>query len=196
MDFVHNYGKELFSALVALVVWALNYFIKSRAKLLLAQPHAFTYLVNEPLRDTEGKQLRDKQLVHTRLFWVQNAGRETATKVELVFNFKPMCTNIWPVRSYQESILNDDRCVFTFDSLAPNEIIGCNVLNVNNDPPVLLYVRCDQGAAKNIEMRPQPIASATRIRIAIILMAFGLAAIVYLAILVLQFLILKTPYGH
>lgn len=196
MDFIHQYGKETFSALVALTVWGLSYFFKTRPKLHLAQPHAFTYLIDEPLRAPDGKEIQPRQTVHTQAYWVQNSGRETATKVELVFNFEPKCINIWPVRNFERKTLPDQRCALIFDSLAPGEVLGCHILNINNDLPNLLYVRCDQGAAKSIDMRPQPIVGPARVRVAVVLMLFGLGAVIYLAVLLLQFLVLRTPYGH
>ncbi len=45
-------------------------------------------------------------------------------------------------------------------------------------------------------MYPQPVVS-NPVRIAgAVLMALGLAAAVYLAILLVQFLVLRTPFGH
>jgi hypothetical protein len=196
MEFLREYGKEIFSGLVAIVVWALGYFLKAKPRLSLAQPHAFTYLVDEPITGPDGTVIQPRQTVHTSTYWVQNSGRDTATRVELVFNAEPKCLNIWPVRSFLPRTLPDNRYVLIFDSLAPGEVLSCHVLNVNHSLPDLIYVRCDQGAAKIIEMRPQVVASAARIRLAIALMILGVAGAFYLALLLLQFLILRTPYGH
>ena len=127
---------------------------------------------------------------------IWNAGKETATKVEWVFNWKPHCLNVWPSRHFQEHTEPDNRYVVIFDSLAPNEYVGCELLSINADVPALITVRSDQCVAQNLNMYPQPIVSNARRRVRTILQLSGLALIVYLAILLVQFLVLKTPFGR
>lgn len=159
-------------------------------------PHQFTFLVQQPLIDAEGNQVSPTQTVKTNSFLIRNAGREPASKVELVFNWKPMCLNLWPVRHYEEYVEPDNRYVLIFDSLAPNEVLGVEVLSVNYDLPNLVTVRSAECSAQNINMYPQPVVSQSVRVIATVLMALGLAAAVYLAIVLVQFLVLKTPLGH
>ena len=102
MEFIQNYAKEIVSLLVPLVAALVNSFLKGKARLRVAQPHGFTFLVQQPLVDQQGKQISPNQSAHTRSFLVQNSGREPATKIELVFNWKPMCLNIWPSRHMTE----------------------------------------------------------------------------------------------
>ncbi len=94
MTFIETYAKELVSPIIALVIWALNNLFKPRAKLLLAQPHTFTFLVQEPLRDEQGNIIKPTQTVHTISFLLKNDGTETAKNIELVFNWKPPCHNL------------------------------------------------------------------------------------------------------
>jgi hypothetical protein len=63
MAFLETYGKEIVALLVPLVTWSLNTFFKAKAKLLLATPHTFTFLVQEPLRDQQGNVLRPTQTI-------------------------------------------------------------------------------------------------------------------------------------
>ena len=196
MTFLETYGKEIFSLLVPIITWALNSIFKARAKLQVALPHQFTFLVQEPLTDVEGNIVSPTQTVKTNSFIIRNAGREPATKVELVFNWKPMCLNLWPVRQYEEHIEPDNRYTLIFDSLAPSETLGVEVLTVNNELPALVTVRSAQCIAENISMYPQPVVSNSVRIIATTLMALGLAAAVYLIILLVQFLVLRTPFGH
>jgi len=196
MTFLETYGKEIVSLLVPILTWVLNGFFKAKAKLQVALPHQFTFLVQQPLIDAEGKQISPTQTVKTNSFIIRNAGREPANKVELVFNWKPMCLNLWPVRHYEEHVEPDSRYVLIFDSLAPGEVLGVEVLSVNQDLPNLVTVRSAQCIAQNLNMYPQPVVSNS-VRIgATVLMALGLAAAVYLAIILVQFLVLKTPLGH
>ena len=57
---METYGKEIVSLLVPLVTWVLNTFYKAKVKLLLANPHTFTFLVEAPLLDAEGKEIAPK----------------------------------------------------------------------------------------------------------------------------------------
>lgn len=196
MTFLETYGKEIVSLLIPLVTWVLNTFFKTKAKLLLASPHNFTFLVQQPLLDPQGNQISPTQNVYTSSFLIQNAGKETATKVELVFNWKPQCVNIWPLRHYQEHTEPDNRYVMIFDSMSPNETLSCELLSVNNQLPALLTTRSDQCVAQTISMYPQPEIKNWQRRTGAILALAGLALIIYLAIVVLQFLVLKTPFGN
>ncbi len=196
MNFLQTYGKEILALVVPLMAWILNTFFKTRARLLFAIPHAFTFLVQEPLRDENGNVISPTQTVNTQSYLVSNAGKETATNVELVFNWKPLCLNVWPSRHFTEHIEPDNRYVLLFDSLAPNEYLGCELLSINNELPNLLTVRSDQCIAKTIDMYPQPAVPVWKRKIAVGLLLSGLALVVYIAIVVLQFVILETPVGH
>jgi len=193
MIFIQTYGKEIVSLLVPVVTLILNVIFKAKAKLQVALPHQFTFLVQQPLLDATGNQVASSQTVKTNSFIIRNAGRETANKVELVFNWKPMCLNLWPVRHFDSYVEPDSRYVLIFDSLAPDEILGVEVLAVNQDLPTLLTVRSAQCLAQNINMYPQPVVSNAIKGVAVLLMALGLAATVYLTILLVQFLVLRTP---
>lgn len=195
MNFLQTYGKEIVALIVPLVTWALNTFFKAKANLYLAIPHTFTFVVEQPLLDATGNEIAPRQTVHTRSLLVWNAGKETATKLEWVFNWKPLCINVWPSRHYQEYIQQDNRYVLIFDSLAPNEFVGCELLSINAELPNLTTVRSDQCVAKSVNMYPQPVITNSRRRINVALQLAGLGLIVYLTILLIQFLVLKTPFG-
>lgn len=196
MTFLETYGKELFSLLVPLLAWTLNRYFRGRARLEVAQPHNFTYLVQQPLVDAQGNQVQPTQTAHTTSLIVRNSGRDTATHLELVFNWKPMCLNVWPPRHFEEHNERDSRYVLVFDSLSPGEVMGCEILSVNIPLPTLLTARSDQCVAQFVNMYPQPVISRARRSIGLFLTALGLAAAVYGAILLVQFLVLRTPLGY
>lgn len=196
MESLQTYAKEIVSLLVPLITWALNRFLKGRARLRLAQPHSFTFIVQEPLRNPQGNVVRPTQTVQTRSFMLQNDGRETAMKVELVFNWRPMCINLWPSRHVTEHVEPDGRFVLLLESLAPGEVLGCEVLSVNVDAPELITARSDQAIGQRVNMYPQPVVSHGIRTLAGALMFVGLGTSVYAAIVLLQFLVLKTPLGY
>lgn len=195
MSFLQTYAKEIVSLVVPFVAWALGRFFKTKAKLILANPHSFTFLVQEPLRDPEGKILQPTQTVNTVSYLLKNTGSEPAKHIELVFNWKPLCINIWPSRHITEHVETDNRYVVMFDSLAPNEFVGFELLNVNSESPALLTARSEQCVAKPVDMYPQQVVKPWVARAAGALMLAGVGAAIYLALLVLQFLLVGTPYG-
>jgi hypothetical protein len=193
--FLQTYGKEIVSLIVPLLAWALNVFFKARARLFVARPHAFSFLVQEPLLDQQGNQISPTQSINTSSFVISNSGRETATKVEVVFNWKPQCVNLWPARHYEERIEPDNRYTMIFDSLAPREDVGFEVFSINHDLPALLLARCDQCRAEHINMAPQPLVPSWRRRTTAFLAFAGISTLIYVAIVLLQFLVLRTPPG-
>ena len=195
MEFLQTHAKEIFSLLVPLFAWFLNTRFSNRAKLQLAVPHQFTFLVDEPLKDAEGNVLRPKQTVHTESHVISNAGKMTATKVEVVFNWKPPCVNIWPIRHYQEFTEPDDRYSMIFDSLAPGEQVVFELMSINNELPKLVTARSDQCMANIIRMYPQPVAALWKQRLAVVLVFAGISFFIYVFIILLQFLIAAPKAG-
>ena len=149
MNIVQTYGKEIVSLLVPFIAWGLSAFFKNKPRLRIAQPHTFTF-VAPPILDNNGVETSAGLTVHTRSFLIYNDGREAATKLELVFNWKPLCLNIWPPRRYTEQVEPDKRYILIFESLSPDEALGCEVLSVKEELPNLLTVRSDQSEAKFI----------------------------------------------
>jgi hypothetical protein len=194
MSFIQTYAKELVSLAIPFITWALNAALKAKAKLLVATPHGFTFLVQEPLRNAQGAVLSPTQTVHTQSIMLRNAGSDTATGVELVFNWKPHCINFWPVRQYTDKVLPDNRYSVLFTSLAPGEAMGCEIFSINADLPRITTVRSNQCVGQAIEMYPQPVVAKWKIRIAQGLLLAGLAAVAYVLITLLQYLVLATPF--
>ncbi|NTV60588.1 MAG: hypothetical protein HGA77_04695 [Chlorobiaceae bacterium] len=196
MSFFQTYAKELVSLLVPLLAWILTRFFRTKAKLILANPHSFIFLVPEPLVDADGKVITPTQTVRTASYLLRNNGSDPAKNVEIVFNWKPRCINIWPSRHITEHVEMDKRYVVVLDSLAPNEFVGFELLSVNEEVPQLVSARSEQCVAKSVEMYPQPILKPWQIRFFIVLLLIGVGTAIYILLLILQFLLLGTPYGR
>lgn len=193
MELLTKYGKEIVSVLVPFITWFLNVGIKAKAKLIWTSPHSFTFLVQEPLRGPDGNVVTPTQRVCTASIRVINTGRETATKVELVFNWKPHYLNLWPVRNYEIKTDQDNRHILIFDNLSPREEIGIEIMSLNADLPGLIQVRSAECLAKNVRMMWIAYVSPWKINIARLLMLIGCSSGVYWLIVLIQFLVLKTP---
>lgn len=195
MSYVQTYGKELVALLVPFIAWFLNRFFQVKAKLNISSPHGFVFLVDKPIIDQAENNEKERLNVSTKSYILVNAGRVTLTNIEVVFNWKPMCINLWPIRSHKENIEDDRRCILLFNSMAPGEMIGLEILEISKKLPELVSARCDQCSARNVIMYPQPAVSNIARFVHAFLVALGLGAGVYLVILLIQFLVLQTPVG-
>ena len=193
MNFLQSYAKEIIALVVPFITWFLNARFRARAKLVWSRPHGFSFLVQQPLRDAQGQVIRPNQLVNTQSLLVSNNGRDTATKIEAVFNWKPQHLNLWPVRHYGEIVEPDNRYILTFESLAPGEQVAIEILSINVDLPPLLILRSDQSVAEEVRMVTTRFVPMWAQSLAQLVFFVGIGAMVYVVIVLVQFLVLQTP---
>jgi hypothetical protein len=193
MNFFELYGKEIVALIVPFITWFLSSFLKGKARLNVSNPHKFTNIINTPLLDDNGNELQPNQYINTSSYLVLNAGREKATDLEIVFNWKPFGLNVWPARKMTESTDSNSRHILTFDSLAPNEAIGFELVSINRELPGLITVRSNECTGNFVDMYPQPVTKDWIKKAALVLMLAGMGMIVYISIILIQFLVLKTP---
>ena len=193
MNFLSTYGKEIVSLLAPLLTWLLNSGFKARAKLIWAKPHAFCFWIQEPVKDAEGVASRESQQVQTASIKVINVGRETANKIELVFNWEPHYVNLWPIRIYESNTDQYGRHTLIFETLSPKEEIGVEIMSVNRDLPELLNVRCAECTAKTERLTWVRYMSPLKSNFASALRLLGASTVIYGGIALAQFLILRTP---
>ncbi len=195
LEFIQTYAKELFALLVPAVTWLFNRGSSKRPKLIRGTRHAFTFLIQQPLLEpATGKVLSPAQTLRTASVVIHNTGGVTCTGLELVFNWKPMCINLWPTRHSEERLEADGRYVLLFQSLAPGEHFSFEILAVNVDLPALLNVRSDQCVAREVAIAQHQAVPKLKVRTLQVLALFGLATVAYIALMLLQFL-LGTPTG-
>lgn len=194
MDFVTTYAKELISILVPLITWFLNIWSK-KSKLIWTSPHSFLYLIREVIKDAEGNDIEITKKVSTASIRVINRGQVTLNQIELAFNWEPQHINMWPIRHFVPNKTKDGRFFMTFGNLAPKEEIGLEILSVGQELPALLQVRSAECIAENVPLvwyQPMPKWKINVIRLMILI---GCSSTIYLVILILQFLVLKTPFN-
>lgn len=193
MPFFETYAKEIVSLSIPILTLIIDRFFRLKVKLLRATPHVYTFIVPEPIFNDQGKIIKESQSVNTVSYLIKNAGSLTATGVEIVFNWKPPCVNIWPIRPFDERNAQDGRYVMIFNNLSPGEIIGLELIAVNRDNPDIVNVRSEQCRAKTIEMYPQPVAPKWKVNLFVFFALLGFGAAIYIVLNVLQFIILKSP---
>jgi hypothetical protein len=192
MNLLTLYGKEIFALTVPVFTLIINKFFKNSAKVCYGVLHQFTYLINEPLRNANNEVICNTQIVHTYSYVFKNEGKEPATNVEIIFNYSPMYLNIWPSRHYTVKEGAEGRYIMVMDYLAPQEFVRCEMMSINKDLPELLSVRCKEGLAKEIKMMPNKVLPPIYLRFVLLLIFLGSVTLIYLVIVVLQWLVLRT----
>jgi hypothetical protein len=187
------YAKEILAIFTPIITWLLNNSLKGKAQIVYAKPHEFVFLIQEPLLNSEGAVVNSSQTVNTISHLILNTGKETATKVEITFNWRPMYLNVWPIRRYEEHTDKDGRYTLILENLSPKESMNCELLSINKSLPELVSVRSEQCLAKLINMQPQPILSNWARFLIKGVFLLGLAAAVYLSISLIQFFALPNP---
>lgn len=194
MEFLRTYAKEIVSLLVPILIWFLNRIFQPKSKLAWATPHRFTFLIQEPLIDENGKQIAPSYTVKTGSILIQNIGKTCLDNVEIVFNWKPQL-NIWPIRHFEEKVEADNRYVMMFDSLSINEFVQIELIERTGlrDLPDLITVRCKQCVGQNIQLAPRQVVETWKIYVAKTFFWMGIGTSIYLLILLIQFLVLSRP---
>ncbi|MDI6623550.1 MAG: hypothetical protein QME55_02375 [Brevundimonas sp.] len=193
MTWAAEYAKEIVSVGAVILGFALNHFLRPRAKLVYSIGHAFTFLIDQPLLDQEGKQIAPKQSVNTASIIVKNEGVASATDVEVTFNWKPGVMNVWPARHYEEVNSASDRHTVKFCSLAPKESVGIELFAINAPLPGITAVRSEQSSGVAKDMAMMPVHSNTKLALFGALILLGAVAAIYLSITAIQWLA-RIPY--
>ncbi len=190
MLFLQTYSKEIVSILIPFLTWLINTKLKDKTQIYVATLHKFTFLIQQPLYDTDGNITNQSQTAHTQSLFIKNSGKVTATNIEVVLNWKTII-NIWPTRYYDEKIDKDGRHIMIFDSLSPNESIGIELLSINNNLPDLITVRSNECVGQNIAMAYYQVVPPWKVRVFSILVLFGFSTVIYLSIQLIKFLVLS-----
>lgn len=180
IEIAQTYSKELAAIAAVLLAFGLNRIFRPRAKLIYSIRHAFTFLVERPLLDGDGKQLAPRQVVNTASIFISNVGIEPAKGLEVTFNWEPQFFNTWPARHYQSKPSANGRYTVSFESLAPQEVVGLELLAINAELPAIANIRSEQSVGIQVAMVPQPIHPRWKIMLVTSLMGLGLGAIGYL----------------
>ena len=167
------------TAITSLTVFLLGTFIvrifQPKSKVVWAVSSGFTYLMPK----VEGGPVADSILVCTTSIWVQNTGRQTAENVEVHFNFKPHHYEIFPTRTFSESIRADNRMTLSTPELSPQEYFAVQLLSAGRELPLVQNVRWKDGVSKEIAMGPAQILSQNIMRLVRTVMLVGVFAIIY-----------------
>lgn len=169
--FLDQFSLQITSVLLALLSGAVRYLFRPRSQLIYSSPHSFTF----KLQHGEAPPF----LVQTASVWVSNQGREASTEVELTFNYRPQNYNIWPPRPYETHDAKDGRHTLIFTNIAPQEFLQVELINSNQDLPIVASFRSKEGVARHIAMKPMRVFSRKVVYAYNGLAAIGLCTLIY-----------------
>lgn len=188
LQLFQSYSREIVGIFTVVLAFGLNRVFRPQAKLVYSVRHAFTFLVDEPLKDADGNQITPTQTINTASISISNLGIQPAKKVEITFNWKPMFLNVWPARHYDTKDAPSSRYSIILENMAPNEVFGMEILSINASLPGITSVRSEDCVATLVPMIPQPIQPRWRIILASALVVVGLAGTGYLIAALIQLL--------
>ncbi len=161
---------HVLTGLVALVVGLALQRFADKPKLQYFIPGTFVFDMNDP-----------KVTLQTDSLTLQNAGRKSATNIELVHRERPDHFQFSQAISYTEDENPNGEYLIKIASLGPKEFLNIQYLS-HIKPPVLLRVRSDQGPAQLIQVQFQPIYPKWLTSVVAVLMFSGFGLLLYWAV--------------
>lgn len=188
-----SYSKELVAITVPFVAWLLNNRMSSKVKLDWSIRHSFTFILQEPSFDNNNEKISDTKTVNIASISLVNSGRAVATKVEVVFNWRPQHINVWPIRYYEEKLSNNGRVSMCLENLAPKEVFGFEILSVNSKLPEIVNVRSEQISGKYVTLSPQIVLAPWKTRLIFVSFLIGIGTIAYMLAVLIQLIADSKP---
>jgi hypothetical protein len=188
LELISSYSAEFATIVAVVVAFVLERLARPKAKLIYSVRHAFTFIVDQPLVDSNGNELESKQFVNTASISVSNLGVEKADNIELVFNWRPQFINVWPSRYYEQKDCSDGRHSLILSTLAPGEVFGAEIMSINAALPGINNVRSDQCEATSVPMIPQVLQPRWKVALVALFLFIGVGTAIYAAVLGVQFL--------
>ena len=149
------------SFLIGLALLIATYLARPRVRVVWTVTHGFIH--NLKGKDFVQRQTPEQSVANpspkdmsiwAQTLMVMNRGRAEADNVEIVLENKPLGLTIWPHRQYSESFNPDGRYVLAFDSLASQETISIQMIDVVK-LPLVSNVRSKTTLGRYVNSYPQ-----------------------------------------
>lgn len=170
------YHPAIVSLIVTVLAAMILRWLQPKAKIIWSELYGFTYLVTN---DNDDKLDGN---IWTRSMIVQNIGKETASGVEVIFNFQPGLYNIWPSLPHTTESLPDKRFVIRANSLAAKEWFRIELLSYDELPSVVRVRTAATGEASNVPMMPMRVFPKPILFMILAAMFLGIFSIIYHAV--------------
>jgi hypothetical protein len=142
-----------------------------KAKVVWGTSHGFSFTV------PKNNNNNGPYTFHTGTVFIQNVGRDTATDIEVHFNFRPEHFQIWPAFSWKEETNPEGHYAVVIKNLGKREFVTIEMIS-GIALPLLLRVRTAKGECRQVQMAPQQVFSRGVRWILIGLLLLGIFALV------------------
>lgn len=129
-----------------------------------------------------------KNFFYARNLWIWNGGNASAESVEITLNWKPEHIDWYPYFNVEEKFLQNDHYMICVPEINPKTGLSISMLSMNNSLPDVTGIWSKGHNAKKIEFMNQRKFPMWFNILGTLILLLGLAASVYLVILLIQFL--------
>lgn len=122
-------------------------------------------------------------MISTEKLYVQNIGKKPATEVELILSDIPSSYTLWSPREHEGKPLENGGFSIKIPTLAPNELLIVDLIDIDVRFPKLIAVNCPDSIAQPVQFMAQRQFGKMVTAAVFYLMAAGFVGTVYLALL-------------
>lgn len=141
-----------------------------------------------PTEEIPQPQMR-KNYFYTRNVWIWNNGSAAAEDLQVSFNWKPEHIDWFPYFKIEETHLTNGRYMISLAQLNPKTGMNIAMLSANNELPDITGMWHNGRNAKRIQFLNQRRFPTWVNVVVALIMLLGIAAAVYLMILLIQFFV-------
>lgn len=161
----------IYSLVTSLIITGLARLFSAKARIRWGRVHQNHFMI----KNKEG----NLSSVVTANYSITNAGRATATNIEISFNWKPEHYEVFPHIDFTNLIREDGRMILKIPRINKGQLINIAVINAGNEHPDLTYISFDGGEAKELPFTPQRVYPLKVTLASVAFMIIGLITVLY-----------------
>jgi hypothetical protein len=169
------------TAIVSVIGFFVRWLITPRSRVAWGVPHQFAFTL--PNAGGPGT------LVRTREVWVQNIGSATANNITICLNHGTQHIEVWPPGEHEKTATDDGRILIKIPRIVRRDFLRVMLFDARNiELPDVLYIKWDDGEAKQRSMGPSQLLPRWAIECLRVLVVIGAIATVYFCLRGIQLL--------
>ena len=144
LNIITNIWNSLGSSQAQILAFALTtlgglvaYLLRPKVKLIFGRANnSFHSLRPDPQQPAVS--------VYCEKLYVQNTGKKSAEKVEVVLTGEPSEISIFPPRQYERKVIESGNLLIALPYIAPRELVILDTIHVNSRTAEILSVHCPE----------------------------------------------------
>lgn len=148
-------SPNIVAAILTFILTIIHRIAQPRPKIVWGTSHGFSFIV--PRTDPPGPDF----LVHTQTVFIQNVGRESASDIEVILNYRPHNLSLWPQLVYSTTSNPENKYIIKIENLGRREFTQIEMLHSVGDMPAVLRIRTPRGECKQAPMAPMQVFPAS-----------------------------------